>query len=164
MIVGYPAITVPAGYFSNAGGDWAGILKLELGGFLTATATIPTFAFGLYATFAQPAAWGTTITMCTVSTANTPTSAATFPFYMRFDIGLRTSALGAGSTIVTHGFIESPGLASPFKLWLPPAGTGNTVATWDTHLQYYLWPSIILSAATAGNTVTPQFCKLHGEN
>jgi hypothetical protein len=164
MILGYPAIPIKPGYFDNASGDWGSSLKLELGGFLTATATIPTFAFALYTTSVQPAAWAATNLMCTASTANTPSSATTFPFYMRFDLGLRTSGLGAGATIVTHGFIESPGFASPFKLWLPPAGTGNTFATYDTNLQYYLWPTILLSAATAGNTVTTQWCKLYGEN
>jgi hypothetical protein len=28
----------------------------------------------------------------------------------------------------------------------------------------YLWPYITLGAATAGNTVTPQWGKLYGEN
>lgn len=163
MVVGYPAIPVPAG-FMKATGPWSSSLKLQLSGFLTATATIPTFAFSLYSTSATPPAWAATNLLTTASTANTPSSAATFPFYMEWNLGLRTAgAGGANSTIAASGFIESPGLAAPYQLFMPPAGSGNTFATWEPNTQYFLWPTILLSAATAGNYVTTQWCKLYGE-
>ena len=57
------------------------------------------------------------------------------------------------------------GFASPFKLTLPPSGTGNTNGTgFDVQQPLYLWPYITLGAATAGNTVTPQIGNLYGEN
>jgi len=82
---------------------------------------------------------------------------------MEAEIGLRTlGASGANSTLVTHGEVSSPGFAANAQL--APAGSGNTFATYDKALSYWLWPYLTLSAATALNTVTAQYGKLYGEN
>jgi len=82
---------------------------------------------------------------------------------MECEIGLRTLVIGAASTIVCHGAIDSNGFAT--NLQLAPAGSGNaSFTTYDKQLAYYLWPYLTLGAATAGNTVTTQYGKLYGEN
>jgi hypothetical protein len=163
---GWPAITVPAGYFQKLG-DQSSSVKLVIQGLLIATATVPTFAFGLAFTQANPAAFSATNTMHTISSTVTPTAGSNFQYWCQWDITLRTlGAPGATSTLVTSGWIECvSGFASPFKLTFPPTGTGNTnSANLDVQQVTYLWPYITLGAATAGNTVTPQWGKLYGEN
>ncbi len=46
ITAGWPAIIIPAGYFSDTG-DWSSSLRFRMGGFMTATATVPTFSWGL---------------------------------------------------------------------------------------------------------------------
>ena len=167
-IVGWPPITIPAGYFDNASGSWSKTLKLCIGGLVTPTTTIPTFSFGLYTTTAVPAVWAATNLMYTASTAVTPTtaSATAQPFYWESHIGLRTmGAAGANSTIVSQGWFESPLIPTTGIVWMPTTGAGTMLfTTYDPAVQYFLWPTISLGAATAGNFITPQWGKLYGED
>jgi hypothetical protein len=165
MCNGWPAITIPPGYFQKLG-DQSSTAKLIIQGLLTATATVPTFAFGCAVTQASPAAFATTSLLHTVTSTITPTAGSNYQYWAQWDITLRTlGAPGANSTLVTSGWIECvSGFAAPYKLTFPPTGTGNTFATYDPQQVGYLWPYITLGAATAGNTVTPQWGKLYGEN
>jgi len=159
ITAGWPAIIIPAGYFSDTG-DWSSSLRFRMGGFVTATAPVPTFSWGLAVSTLN--AFATTSILATASGAVTPT-AGSWSWKMEAEIGLRTlGASGANSTLVTHGEVSSPGFAANAQL--APAGSGNTFATYDKALSYWLWPYLTLSAATALNTVTAQYGKLYGEN
>jgi hypothetical protein len=162
---GWPAITIPPGYFQRLG-DQTSAAKLVIQALLIATATVPTFSFGLAVTQTSPAAFAATPTMHTVSSTITPTAGSNYQTWLEWDILLRTlGAPGANSTLVTSGRIRCPsGFGTPFELTFPPTGTGNTMATYDPQQVGYLWPYITLGAATAGNTITPQWGKLYGEN
>jgi hypothetical protein len=173
MIVGYPPIIVPSGYMDKTG-SWSSSLRLEMGGLLTATATIPTFQFVLGAntqTTAAPAFAAPTLTLAS-STVVTPSAAtANVPWLLTMHIGLRAVALGAASTIVAWGqwtvstFASTAyAVATPNYVTAPVTGAYTPVATWDTSQAYVLWPALVLGAATAGNTVTTQYAKLYGEN
>jgi hypothetical protein len=84
---------------------------------------------------------------------------------MELEIGLRTLTPGAASTVVSTGWIESPaGFSSPFRFTIPTTGTVTGYTAWEADLQYFLWPYLQLSAATAGNTMTTEYAKLYGEN
>ena len=161
ITAGTPEIVVPAGYMCTLG-KRSSSLKLKMGGFLTATATVPTFAFGLaYTAFAAPPAFANTPVMATTTNTTTPT-AGTGAFKLECEIGLRAMGLGNASTVVTHGAVDSNQFST--NLQFAPTGSGNTVTNWQSDQEYYLWPFILLGAATAGNTVTVQYVKLYGEN
>jgi hypothetical protein len=172
MIVGYPPVVVPAAYMGNTG-NWSSSLKLKMGGQLTITATIPTWQFLLYAAVATTSAPAFATTMTVSSTAAiTPGAISTAAWWtMEIDIGLRTLALGATSTIAAWGEVRSPALATaayaattPFDVTMPALGAYTAPNTWDTTQAYVLWPALAVSAGTAGNTVTTEFLKLYGEN
>lgn len=165
MTAGWPAITVPAGFFQKLG-DKTSSCKLRLQGGLTATATIPTFAFGLAWTQANPAAFSASTLLHAISANNTPPGAITLAqIDFEWNIGLRTLGLGAASTLVCTGTVDcKSGFASPFGLTMPATNTSKTSATTiDVMQPIYLWPYITLGAATAGNTVTLDWGKLLGE-
>jgi hypothetical protein len=147
-------------------GDQASSLKLVIEGGLTATATIPTFAFLLYMSQANPAAFSTTNQLHAISGTNTPGGAVTLArFRAEWHVKLRAlGAPGANSTLVTSGWVESLAFASPFKVSCPATNTAVTFTTFDPQQVMYLWPAIILGAATAGNTVTPDWAKLYAES
>jgi hypothetical protein len=165
MLVGAPPIIVPSNYMAKTGSQ-SSSLKLKMGGLLTATATIPTFQFFLYASvLASPAAFASTLTVIS-STTITPSAQTNAWWDLEVDIGLRTlGAAGANSTIAAWGKWECPlAFAAPYVLKLPNDGAYSPLTTWDSAQTYTLWPALSLGAATAGNTVTTEFCKLYGEN
>jgi hypothetical protein len=165
ITAGMPPIVVPPGFFKNTGA-WSSSMRLIMGGTMTVTATIPTWAWGLaaaVATTSAPAFSATTV--LGVSSAVAPPGAATAVWFTAwFDIGLRTIAPGAASTIVTVGQVQSTAVNTAGEVTVPAANTAPTMATWDTTQGYVLWPYITLGAATAGNTVSVHFAKLYGEN
>jgi hypothetical protein len=156
----YPACEIPGQYFA-AGGTPAKSLKLKMGGLLTATATVPTFQFALY--LGTTNAFATTTTLA-LSTAVTPTAATNVVWTMDVDIVLRTLALGAGTTIGCIGIVTCSTLPSPFFVSMPATGAYSPLATYSADANAYLWPALILGAATASNTVTVEYMKLYGEN
>jgi hypothetical protein len=159
-----PEIIVPGGFMAVTGRR-SSTLKLKIGGLLTATATVPTFTFGVSYTSSTPAAFSASAVLAT-SAALTPTAATTnADWSMEIDIGLRTLTPGAASTVVAMGWVEcAAGFAAPYRYTIPATGTVTGVTNWEADLQYFLWPYLTLSAATTGNTVTIQYCKLYGEN
>lgn len=166
ITAGWPAITIPGGFFQKLG-DKTSSARLLLQGGLTATATIPTFAFGLAWTQANPAAFSASNLLHAISANNTPGSAVTLAqIDFEWHIGLRTLGLGGASTLVTTGKVDCPsGFASPFKLTMPASNGSKTSATTiDVMQPIYLWPYITLGAATAGNTVTLDWGKLYGDS
>lgn len=165
MIVGYPPMIVPSSYMSKTGAQ-SSSLKLKMGGLLTATATVPTFQFFLYAAvLASPAVFATTLTVAQTTTI-TPSAQTNAWWSLEVDIGLRTlGAAGQNSTVAAWGQWECPlAFASPFMMKIPNDGAYSPLTTWDNAQTYTLWPALSLGAATASNTVTTEFCKLYGEN
>lgn len=164
IIVGMPEIKVPANYMA-ATGIRSSSLRLEFGGYMTATATVPTFSFGLaYTAYAQPPVFSATTPLATISNAVTP-SAATGSFAAQWFIGLRTLGFGQGSTIWCSGSLRASPAITASEWWLNPLGAGGTTVTvWQADTEYYLWPYLTLGAATASNTVTTQYVRLYGEN
>ena len=159
-----PEIVVPAGYMA-ATGKRSSSLKLRMGGYITATATVPTFAFGLaYQLGPTTSGFSATTPLCTLSNTITP-SAASGSWLAEWDIGLRTMGQLAGSTVWCSGLVDSSPAITASQWWMNPLGSGGTSDTiWQSDQEYYLWPYLTLGAATAGNTVTTQFVKLYGEN
>jgi hypothetical protein len=172
MILGYPPIVVPGGYMSNVG-QHSSSLKLVGGGLFIATATVPTFQFSLFFTTAQPAAFsaaGTAVGQTGIQAA--PAATTGCPFEMEWNIGLRTLALGAASTPVCWGHVRllyaGAGTVESTNYTLsvpaPAASYSPTLTAWPMDQQVYLWPTLSLGAATAGNTTTMEWLKLYGEN
>jgi hypothetical protein len=170
ITAGMPVIKIPNNYFSNVG-EWSSSLKLELAGLATATATVPTWQFGLYAAvLASPPVFSTTLTLGTTNTF-TPTAETNYVWEAVVNIGIRALAPGQASTIVAVGRFMSDmfatstfGVTTQLSVSMPGPGAYTPLATYDTSQIYTLWPGLVLGAATAGNTVTVQYCKLYGEN
>lgn len=167
ITAGYPAIEVPPGYFDKQSGPWASSLKLKMGGLVIATATVPTFNFGLYAavqTTSAPA-FVTTFTLGTTGTF-TPSATTGATCEIELEIAARTIGLGGASTLVCWG----KAFCSAFNTagWVPVPGNAATYSptatTVDVSQGLVLWPGLTLSAATAGNTFTAEYVKLYGEN
>lgn len=162
VTAGYPPIVVPGGYMTGLGAK-SSSLRLEFGGQMTATATVPTWLFGVAFTSVTPPAFSAAAPLG-VTVAFTPAAGTGAYFDAVVKIGLRTLALGAASTVVTAGRVTGDRLPSPFYTSLPATNTAPTIATWENDLQYFLWPYLTLGAATAGNTVSLHYCALYGEN
>ena len=164
ITAGIPEVIVPASYMTGLGKK-SSSLCLKFGGYMTATATVPTFAFGLaYTAFATPPAFSASTILATLSNTITPT-AATGSFEAEMNLGLRSMGLGNASTIWASGRVWASPALTTSVWWLNPLGAGGTtVTTWQTDQEYYLWPYLTLGAATASNTVTVQYIKLYGEN
>lgn len=163
ITAGQPEIKVPANYMA-ALGVRSSSLKLEFGGYMSATA-VPTFAFGLaYTAYATPPAFSAGTPLATISNAVTPSSASgSWDAVCR--IGLRTLGQGNTSTVWCSGKIYASPALTASSWWLNPLGAGGTTMTiWQADTEYYLWPYLTLSAATAANTVTVQYVRLYGEN
>jgi hypothetical protein len=166
ITAGMPPIVVPAGFFKNLG-SWSSSLRLVYGGLMSTAATLPTWNWGLYAsvaTTAAPAFSAGGILLGQSGTSTPPSAVSNIPWWAYFDIGIRAIALGAASTIVTWGTIQSTAVNAAGEVTIPGSGAYTPPATWDTTQSYVLWPALTLGAATAGNTVTVQYAKLYGEN
>jgi len=171
ITIGFPAVPVPAGFFKNVG-NWSSSLWLRGGGLAIVTATVPTWQFSLWMTTAQPATYSAAGTLVGTTALQTPTATTGCPFLMSWQLGLRTPGVvsGAGdntSTIVCFGDQQIiPSISAGMDFTSPAAGTtySPTCTTWPADQQCYLWPTLSLGAATAGNTVTMEWMKLYGEN
>jgi hypothetical protein len=173
VINGYPAIPIPGGALSRVGTN-SSSLVFDCGGLVIATATVPTWQIFFYLTSVTPAAWGSTVTLGSTATF-TPTATTGAWFTMRINIGLRTmgtvaaGGTSATSTVVCIGEMRSTLTAHSTQtvdtIPVSPATTYTpTLTAWEPDLQYFLWPSLSLGAATAGNTITMEYAKLYGEN
>lgn len=165
ITAGHPVIVIPAGYFKS-GMPWASSLRLEMGGQISTAATIPTWNFSLFgavATSSAPA-FSTSVTFGTTGTFTPPSAVTNVQFMLTAHIGIRAYGQGAASTIVCFGQVVSTAVNAAGEVTIPAAGTYTPMATYDTSQAYVLWPGLTLGAATAGNTVTTHFIKLHGEN
>lgn len=165
ITAGQPPIIIPAGYFSDTG-DWASSARLVMGGLMTTTAVIPTWNWGLYGVVASTSApaFGTTLALGTTGASTPPGAVTNVPWFMNLDIGLRTLGLGAASTLVCWGVIQSTAVNAAGELTFPGSGAYTPPSTYDASQGYVLWPGLTLGAATAGNTVTVQYAKLYLEN
>lgn len=165
LIGSYPPITIPGSYMRKLGADCSS-LKLKLSGQATATATVPTWLFGLAISSAQPPAFPslTAANTLAATAAVTPTAATGVWTFFDIDIALSAMAPGAASTVETTGIVEASNLPSPFMTPIPANNVSSANANWENDLQYFLWPYVTLGAATAGNTFTTRSVKLYGEN
>lgn len=172
ITAGMPPIEIPANFFKNVG-SLSSSLQFKIGGLATVTAAIPTWQFFLYiavATTSAPA-FATTTTLGSTPTFTPGQAATNFPWDAQIEIGLRTLLLGAASTVPAQGYFESYAFAPAAysvtagpKVFMPATGAYTPLATYDTTQTYLVWPALSLGAATAGNTVTVEYCKLYGEN
>jgi hypothetical protein len=165
VTAGQPPIIIPAGYFSDTG-DWASSARLVMGGLMSTAATIPTWNWGIYAAVATTSApaFATTLALATTGAAAPPGVVTNVPWWLIVDIGLRTLGLGAASTLVCWGMIQSTAVNAAGELTFPGSGAYTPPSTYDASQGYVLWPGLTLSAATAGNTITTQYAKLYLEN
>ena len=170
MVIGYPPIVIPAGYFSNTG-SWSSSLKLEMGGLASVTAVVwQFFLYGAVATTTAPA-FATTAFLGS-SASFTPGATVTNNWWdATIHIGLRTLALGALSTVSATGKFRCPSFASaayaagtPFEIPFPATGAYTPFGTYDTTQSYVVWPAVAITGAVAANTVTTQYVKLYGES
>jgi hypothetical protein len=137
-----------------------------MAGQLTATATVPTWLFGVAFSSAQPPVFPSVTATNTLAAMAAATPSVGTGVWVFFDIDIVLSAMapGAASTVDTVGMVESSTLPSPFALPIPANNVTSSNANWETDLQYFLWPYVTLGAATAGNTFQMRFVKLYGEN
>lgn len=168
LMVTYPAMVVPGGYMANVG-NWSSSLRLKMGGIFTATATIPTFTIGIEYTSATPPAFVTPSggNILVTSGTFTPAASTNQPWTLQIEFGLRTLSVGAASTVLAMGDFDSSTLtaaANTGAVALPAPGAVTPNASWESDLQYFLWPYLTLGTATAGNTMITEYCKLYGEN
>ena len=166
ITAGWPAIEIPAHVFSNVG-DWSSSLRFKMGGFITTTATVPTFLWGLAVGIkaSPPAFVSTPVLGQTAAVIPAATGVTGASWFIDVDITLKTLTGAATSVLVTMGEVRMPGVyAAPFLgASIPAAGAANTMSTYDVNQAYHLWPFLTLGAATAGNQVTAQYAKLWGE-
>ena len=172
ITAGYPPIIIPANYFGDVG-ERSSSLVLKIGGLATTTATIPTWQFFLYAAIATTSApaFATTNTIGSTATFTPGNALTNYVWNATIELGLRTLALGAASTVTAMGSFQSdifgPSAFSTTQyelVTMPGPGAFTPFATYDTTQAYLLWPALSLGAATAGNTVTVEYCQLDGEN
>jgi hypothetical protein len=166
--VGYPPVVIPGGFFANSSEAYRqSSLRLQCGGLLIATATVPTFS--IRAVAATSDAFAATSAFVTSGTF-TPVATTGVWFEMNLHIAVRTLPIQtiSGVTLATvsaHGWFDVLYLSSPVRYSLPaPAATYTPAGTIDTSVQQYLYPTLALGAATAGNTLTIEYLKLYGEN
>jgi hypothetical protein len=161
----YPPIVVPANYMTKLGGKCSA-LKFRAYGQLTATATVPTFLFGLAISSAQPPAFPSLTAANTLGATSTLTPTVVTGAWVQWDVDIVLSAIapGAASTVETTGTLSCPNFPSPFQASIPASNVSSSNANWESDLQYFIWPYLTLGAATAGNTFTMRMCKLYGEN
>ena len=125
ITAGIPEVIVPASYMTGLGKK-SSSLCLKFGGYMTATATVPTFAFGLaYTAFATPPAFSASTILATLSNTITPT-AATGSFEAEMNLGLRSMGLGNASTIWASGRVWASPALTTSVWWLNPLGAGGT--------------------------------------
>jgi hypothetical protein len=173
-MLGYPPIVIPGGYFANPGTSYrSSSLLLEWGGLFIATATVPTFEIRIG--FNQSDTWSATNVIATTGVVAAPSANTGAWFDCRLHIATRSQLIGTSTTptlaaFSAHGVFSIWGTATATELtpqtWSLPvaAATYTPVGTFDTTVQQYLWPSVSLGAATAGNTLTTEYCKLYGQN
>ena len=173
-MLGYPPIVVPGGYFANIGTSYrTSSLVLEWGGLFIATATVPTFEIRIGNN--QSDTWTGATPWATTGVIAAPSANTGAWFDCRIHFAMRTQLLGTSTTptlaaVSAHGVFMIYGTATATELtpqcWSLPvaASTYSTIATIDTSVQQYLWPTVSLGAATAGNTLTTEYCKLYGQN
>jgi hypothetical protein len=161
IIAGLPPFFIPGGATGKLG-DKSDSWRMRIHGLATTTATIPTWKFGIAKTTTETAAFTGGFETATF----TPGSALTnMLWWMDIDITLRTVSQTNTGVVVVSGLLRGPALIpSPFESTIPATNGANTWTDWDLTSTYWLWPYLTLGAATAGNTVTTQWCKLYGEN
>ena len=160
IIVGLGPLYIPGGAFGGLGKS-ASSWRLRLTGLATATATVPTWKFGVAKTLTSTAAFTGGFETATF----TPNVTTAGLWWMDFELTYRTISQTNTGVVVASGEIRGASLlATPFGATIPASNGANTWTDWDIAQTYNLWPYLTLSAATAGNTVTVQTAKLYGEN
>jgi len=159
IVVGLGPLYIPGGAFGGLGSkstSWR--LRLSM---LASAAASPTWKLGVAKTTTSTAAFTGGFETATF----TPTVVTAALAWMDVEFTYRTLSQTNTGVVVVSGLITGPALVpSPFGASIPASNGANTWTDWDIEQQYYLWPYLTLSAATAGNTVTTQTAKLYGEN
>jgi hypothetical protein len=159
----YPLCVIPQKYF-NVTGELSKSLKIKAGGRLGTTGA-PTFTWSVRAipTANSWSAGGILLGATAALTAGTTQTLA--PWFLEADVGLRTLAPGAASTLVAAGEVRSPlGLASPFAGTIPANNTSLTTATYDDSLWYSIWLSAACGTSNVANLIQLEYLKVYCEN
>lgn len=160
LLATYPPVIIPGGYMAKLGSQ-SSTLRFRMVGQATATATVPTWLFGISKTTTNVFS----STGGIASAAFTPPVVTGAYFRIDGDISLRAVGQTNNSTVVVSALIDGPALVpSPFEASIPATNVTNTWTDWQVDQQYYLWFYLTLGAATAGNTVTTQYLKVWGDN
>lgn len=164
ITAGIEAIQLPANFMAAASGRKASSCMLVVDGVATATATVPTWKFGLSKTTAAPASFSGTGGI--ESATFTPGVVTAAIFSLVYKLQYRTPSTGGANGVVSVlGMITGPQLLpSPFSFSIPASNGTRTWTDWEPDLPYFLWPYLTLSAGTAGNTVTVEQVRMFGES
>jgi hypothetical protein len=160
IIATYPPLVIPGGT-TGALGDRSSSWRLRMHGLATATATVPTFKFGIAKTTTETAAFTSGFETATF----TPAAVTGALWWLDIDFTLRAIGQTNTGTMVVSGELRGANLVpSTGQATIPASNGANTWTDWDLTSPYWLWPYLTLGAATAGNTVTTQWAKLYSEN
>jgi len=156
-----PPVIIPAGFFYNNGAAGKSI-KVRAYGRL-GTTSAPTFTFSIrLLTSTTWSAGGIGFSTGAITAGTTQTLA---PWLVEIDITMRTLSIGAASTIIVMGQVESAlGFATPFSGSIPANNTAITNATVDNSLTYYLFLSAACGTSNALNLIQLESLKVYGEN
>jgi hypothetical protein len=157
-----PFCIIPAGFFYNSQGATGKSLRVKAFGRLGTTGA-PTFTWSVrLLTSTTWSAAGLAMSTAALTAGTTQTLA---PWYLDFEIVMRTLGAGAGSTLAMSGEVRSPlGLASPFAGTLPGNNTAFTVTTLDHSVTNYLFLSAACGTSNALNLIQLELLKVYGEN
>jgi hypothetical protein len=162
-IATYPSPYIPGGFFAVSGGTKQSAGHISWTGILTTSSSAPTFTFGIGLSTSDAFSASTVLV---VSAAQTMTNSLTSEWFdIEIELALRTQGQAGASTISAHGTGEYFTAATTQAFFsLPAAGSYSPYSSYDTSIQYYVWPYLTLSAATAGNDITTQSLKIWGQN
>ncbi len=164
----YPLCQIPGSIFGLAGntGQRSTTLRVKAGGQIGFTTGSPTFTWSIRALTSATWSAGAPLLGATAATAVGSVAVVTTPWYLDFDLTLRTAAAAAGTaTVVGMGTVTAPAaLASPFIATIPSLAVSPAVTTWDVNATYYLFLSAACSASNSLNLINTQYLKVYGEN
>ena len=157
-----PICIIPAGFFYNTQGATGKALRVKAFGRLGTTGA-PTFTWSVrLLTSTTWSAAGLAMSSAALTAGTTQTLA---PWYLDFEIVMRTLATTNASTVAMSGEIRSPlGLASPFAGTLPGNNIAFTVTTFDATVSNYLFLSAACGTSNALNLIQLEVLKVFGEN
>jgi hypothetical protein len=163
----YPLCQIPGSYFGQGMvGGLSKTLKIKAGGQMGFTTGAPTFLWSIRAIASTTWSATTVLLGATAALATGAVAVVTTPWFLEFDLTLRTAAAAAGTaTVVGMGEVRAPAaLASPFDGTIPSLAVSPAITTWDINAVYYLFLSCACGTSNSLNLINTQYMKVYGEN